>query len=229
MGRRPAAASAWAAASCPYPSAMWKVPAKASRGSTERSRSFGSRVSSMLTLSWAPSGAGGGGSPSRAARSLGEALTRTWPAWTVPSPSAVRYVTSARRPSVSMRVTSWPVRRWAPAAWAASARASVRAPMPPTGTSQSPVPPPMTWYRKQRFWSRVGSWASAKVPMRASVRTTPRTRSSAKVRSRVAPRGSSKSIRQVSASSTRARSSARVGSGSVRVGKIRRAARPVRA
>ena len=36
---------------------MWKVPAKAAAGSTAASRSRGSRDSSMLTLSWAPSGA----------------------------------------------------------------------------------------------------------------------------------------------------------------------------
>jgi len=33
----------------------------------------------------------------------------------------------------------------APAERAAAASASVRAPMPPTGTSQAPVPPPITW------------------------------------------------------------------------------------
>ena len=39
--------------------------------------------------------------------------------------------------------------------------------MPPTGTSQSPVPPPITWYRKQRFWRRLSSSADANVPMSA--------------------------------------------------------------
>ena len=43
-------------ASCVADSLTWNVPANASRGSTAASRSRGSRESSMLSLSWAPSG-----------------------------------------------------------------------------------------------------------------------------------------------------------------------------
>ncbi len=50
-------------------SLTWKVPANASRGSTAASRSRGSRASSMLSLSWAPSA---GGSGSRLAEQAGE-------------------------------------------------------------------------------------------------------------------------------------------------------------
>ena len=50
---------------------MWNVPAKAAAGSTASSRSLGSRERSMLTLSWAPSGAssvGTGSAPAAASR-----------------------------------------------------------------------------------------------------------------------------------------------------------------
>ena len=66
----------------------------------------------------------------------------------------------------------------APAARATRASASETTPIPPTGTSQSPVPPPITWYRKQRFWRRSSPWACANVPINASVSTTPATTSS---------------------------------------------------
>ncbi len=124
---------------------MWKVPANASRGSTEVSRSRGSRLSSMLTLSCAPSGLAGGSAPSSPARACGEALTSTSRAARVRVAVPSSYVTSATLPSVAMPVTSAPVTISAPAARAASASASVKAPMPPIGTSQSPVPPPITW------------------------------------------------------------------------------------
>ncbi len=60
---------------------------------------------------------------------------------------------------------------------AAAASAPLTAPMPPIGTSQSPVPPPSRWYRKQTFCSSDGSSARANVPISASVAITPRTRS----------------------------------------------------
>ncbi len=56
-GRAPALARACAAASWLAASLTWKVPANASRGSTAPSRRRGSRASSMLSLSCAPSGA----------------------------------------------------------------------------------------------------------------------------------------------------------------------------
>ena len=60
-----------------------------------------------------------------------------------------------------------------PRARRARARPLTR-PMPPTGTSQSPVPPPITWYRKQRFWRRLSSSADENVPIRPSVSAMPR-------------------------------------------------------
>lgn len=111
---------------------MWKVPANASSGRTDGSRSRGSRESTMFTLSCDPSA-----EPSRGM------LTSTHLAETACSaPSASRKVTS---PAGSTCRTSMPERSSAPAARAASARAPVTAPMPPTGTFQSPVPFPTTW------------------------------------------------------------------------------------
>ena len=52
------------------------------------------------------------------------------------------------------------------------------APIPPIGTSHSPVPPPIRWYRKHTFWASAGSSVRANVPISASVAMTPRTRSS---------------------------------------------------
>lgn len=124
---------------------MWNVPANASRGSVSGSRSAGSRRRSMFTLNCAPSAGVGAGSPSSSASACGEAFTSTCPASTTPSASAVRKDTSAHRPSVATDITSCPVAISAPAARAASASAPVTAPMPPTGTSQSPVHWPMTW------------------------------------------------------------------------------------
>ena len=74
-------------------------------------------------------------------------------------------------------MTSADVRMVAPASRAARSSSPDTAPIPPTGTSQSPVPPPIRWYRKQMFCCRSSSPARAKVPIRASVSTTPRTRS----------------------------------------------------
>ena len=128
---------------------MWNVPAKAARGSTRSSRSRGSRDRSMLTLSCAPSGAGSvstGPAPARASswlRTAGASPDSTVDPCAVRSPSPCwRQVTS---PSGSTETTSAPVSTVAPAATAARASPSVTAPMPPTGTSQSPVPPPMRW------------------------------------------------------------------------------------
>ena len=97
----------------------------------------------MLSLSCAPSGAGssGGGSPSSRASTAGATLASTRRAGTEP-PSKN---TSAPTPSVSIEVTSHPSRTSAPAAHASAASSSVNAPIPPTGTSQSPVSLPITW------------------------------------------------------------------------------------
>jgi hypothetical protein len=94
------------------------------------------------------------------------------------------------------------------------------APMPPTGTRQAP---PITWYRKQRFWTSDGSCREAKVPIRPSVATTPRTRPSSKRSASVAPSGRSASSH---ASPISARASPALGSGSVSVGNSRSAAAP---
>ena len=53
----PASAAACAASSWVSVSLMWKVPANAASGATAVSRRRGSRCSSMLTFTWAPSGA----------------------------------------------------------------------------------------------------------------------------------------------------------------------------
>ncbi|SLH11591.1 Uncharacterised protein [Mycobacteroides abscessus subsp. abscessus] len=75
----------------------------------------------------------------------------------------------------------------------------------------------------------MGSSPWVNVPISASVKTMPRTVSSAKVAVRASPSGRSNTAAQVRSSSTRARSSARVGSGSVRVGNTRCASRAVAA
>ena len=104
----------------------------------------------MLTLSWAPSTSGSvstGSAPAAASRRLSTAGAQ--PATRVP-PTALPlpalppdHATSPVDGSTD--VTSAPVRIVAPAETAAAASESVSAPMPPTGTSQSPVPPPMRW------------------------------------------------------------------------------------
>ena len=130
-----------------------------------------------VDLELRPVSAGG----SRRARAGGPAR----PARRSPASSGRRPTTRLRLPvwkrtsPSPIAVTSTPVRTCAPAATAASRSAAVSAPMPPIGTSQSPVPPPMAWYRKQRFWRRPGSSSGANVPISPSVSTTPRTRSSA--------------------------------------------------
>ena len=93
--------------------------------------------------------------------------------------------------------------------------------MPPTGTSHLPVPLPITWYRKQRFWRSSGSSAGANVPIVASVSTTPRTRSDENVDSSVADSGSSNNSRHTASLSTSLRISSRGRSGSVRVANSR--------
>ena len=138
----PLAACVCAAASAWYPSLTWNVPVKAATGLT-LPRTAGSRASTMLILSWAPSGSGPAGvSPSSADRVAGATLARMWPAATVYPDSPCRTVTA---PSGSIAVTSAPVRISAPAARAARARAALTAPIPPTGTRQAPVPLPMRW------------------------------------------------------------------------------------
>jgi hypothetical protein len=97
--------------------------------------------------------------------------------------------------------------------------------MPPTGTRHSPVPLPIRWYRKHRFWIRDSSWRDANVPMTESVATTPRTVSSVKRRSIVSPRGRSMSSSQ-SAESTDERSAAADCSGSSSVGAMAAAREP---
>ena len=131
----------------------------------------------MLTLTWAPSGGGpDGGSPSSRPSTAGATLANTWRAVIV-RPSAGRH-RRPRSPSVRTPTTSTPVTSSAPRFSAAAASCADTVPMPPTGTSQWPVPPPTTWYRKQRLASR--SWAWVNVPISASVSTMPRTVSSAK-------------------------------------------------
>ena len=90
--------------------------------------------------------------------------------------------------------------------------------MPPTGTFQGP---PTTWYKKHRFWRRWASSAGANVPIKASVRTVPRVRSSSNVRSISSEIGVSNSALQASSSPTTRRNSSRERSGSVSVGKTR--------
>ena len=75
----------------------------------------------------------------------------------------------------------------------------------------------MTWYRKQRFCRSDGSCALAKVPIRASVSTTPRTVSSARVRSSARPRGCSTMSRHRSGSTL----GAQVGGAGERTGERR--------
>ena len=136
-------------------------------------------------------------------------------------------LTSAPTPSVSIEVTSHPSRTSAPAAHATAASSSVNAPIPPTGTSQSPVPLPITWYRKQRFWRSDSSSSPANVPISASVPTIPRSKSSSKYLRSTCPSGRSKSASHAARSPTRARICARERSGSVNVGNTACATRAV--
>ena len=148
-GIRPLAATACASWRWAMPSCTCRVPAKATRGSTVRSFRRGSRVSRRLTFSWAPSG--GGSSPETGADVRGGEQRR--PA--APAPGrrgrgrgpAAHGRRAARRPRRPRRPRRRPrpVTSSAPAPTAAFASASVTAPMPPTGTSQSPVPPPIRW------------------------------------------------------------------------------------
>ena len=72
------------------PSCTWRVPAKATRGSTVRSFRRGSRVSRRLTFSWAPSG--GGSSPDTGADS-----------------EAASSASSTRRSQAGVHVTAGPL------------------------------------------------------------------------------------------------------------------------
>ena len=136
------------------------------------SRNRGSRLSSMLSFSCAPSGPGPvGGSPRRRASTAGAALESTSRA-VAPSPrppSSQRTATPSALDrgdlDAGAQLRARPLRR--------PSSAPVTAPIPPTGTSQSPVPLPITWYRKQRFWRRSASCAPANVPISASVRHDP--------------------------------------------------------
>nr|WP_232827345.1 hypothetical protein [Jiangella endophytica] len=121
----------------------WNVPLNAAPGSTSE-RSRGSRVSSRLSFSWAPSGGFPGAVPSSPANVDGAQPASTCPAPTDLAPPS-RDVNTTSPPSASMAVTVALVTMTAPAATAASRSAPLTAPMPPTGTSQSPVPLPMTW------------------------------------------------------------------------------------
>ena len=96
-------------------------------------------------------------------------------------------------------------------------------PIPPTGTSQWPLPPPITWYRKQRFWRRSRAWARLNVPIRASVSTTPRAVSPARRDSISSPSGRSNSADHAASSATWARIASRSRNGSSSVGNTRRA------
>ncbi len=92
----------------------------------------------MLTLSWAPSGAGpDGASPSSRSNTAGATLAKTWRAPIVRPPAVT---TSARSPSVRTDTTSASVTSSTPRLSAAAASWPDTVPMPPTGMSQWPVP-----------------------------------------------------------------------------------------
>ena len=114
----------------------------------------------------------------------------------------------------------------APAADAIPASDSVSAPIPPTGTSQSPVPLPITWYRKQRFWRSVVVDAREGPDQRVGG-DDPALEVVLEVARSTSPSGRSTSASQAASSPTRARSASRESSGSVSVGKTAVATRPV--
>ena len=219
---RPADAAACAASSWVIVSLMWKVPPKAASGCTAASRRRGRRLKSRLILTWAPSGAACAAiepafRPSAAANSRCSTagptpLSTSRPATRVPSARVTA-------PSGSTEVTSAPVRNSAPAARAVRSRPPLTWPMPPTGTSQSPVPPPITWYRKQRFCRSDASSADANVPMSPSVRAMPRAMSDSSDERSSPPSGRCTSDSHRSPSRTSARISLSRRSGSVTVGK----------
>ena len=101
----------------------------------------------MFTFSCAPSGAGPvGARPSSRSSTAGAHAASTWRAPTRRSVPSV-HTTSAGvdAPPGSIATTRADVLISAPAVRAAASSAPATAPMPPTGTSQSPVPPPITW------------------------------------------------------------------------------------
>ena len=114
-------------------SLTWKVPPKAASGATSASRRRGSRRSSMLTLTWAPSGALDPPAERSAARASRASSTA--------GPTAAQHEATARAwlldrrsstsPSGLIAVTSAPVRRSAPASRAARSSSAVTWPMPP--------------------------------------------------------------------------------------------------
>ena len=235
----PPSAWAYARSSCEYASLMWSVPPNAASGAMS-SRSRGRRESSMFTFTCAPSGRGtsGASGPSSRASTCGAIAESTRSNCAVSSvpiarpgeflgrpPTCSLQVTS---PSGVTRVTVTSVRIVAPARRAAISSSPETWPMPPTGTSQSPVPPPITWYSRQRFCSRPGSASEAKVPMSASVAITPRTRSWPTARSMASAIGASTISDQADAAPAASRAAALVGRGSVRVGNRAVANRVVR-
>ena len=131
-------------------------------------------------------------------------------------------------PSGDIAVTGAAVRICAPAARAARSSSLVTRPIPPTGTSQSPVPPPMTWYRKHRFCRRDGSSAAANVPIRPSVSTMPRAISDVTDARTRPPSGCSTSASHRPSSPHRALISGADGRGEVIDGKVAAAAAPRR-
>ncbi len=145
VGSRPCRASSYAVWSCEYADPTCSVPAKATLGSMP-DLSRGSRSSSRLILSWAPSGfvSGSSGSPSRMCSTHGATFASTNLASTVAGPPAVSKSISLRSSPARIAETPAPTRISAPADAAARASASLSAPMPPRGTSCSPVPWPMS-------------------------------------------------------------------------------------
>ena len=119
-------------------SLTWKVPPNAASGLTVVSRSRGSRRSSMLTLTWAPSAAARRVRSPPPARMRAASTAGPTPLSTRrPRSDGSRRRSSPRRPG-EIAVTSALVRRSAPASRAARSSSAVTRPMPPTGTSQSP-------------------------------------------------------------------------------------------
>ena len=142
----PPAAAAKARSSCDSDSLTWKVPAKAASGATVGVVQPGEPAQQHVDLDL---GAFRAGRPPRRRRSAGgeqvgedgraDGAQHEAPGDGQLAPSIVT------SPSGLIAVTSVLVRRSAPASRAARSSSAVTWPMPPTGTSQSPVPPPITW------------------------------------------------------------------------------------
>ena len=175
-------------------------------------------ASSRLSFSCEPSG---GSSPVRARAACRRPPGRRWRARRSLDAAPRGDVTSAPTPSVSID-TPRPAAAHdpRPARAATAASASVSAPMPPTGTSHRPVPLPITWYRKQRFWRAARSSAAANVPIGASVSATPRTRSD-ETCPRASPTAAARTAAPYGLVVDQPRSSSRARSGSVIVANSR--------